>query len=76
MEKVRLLKSSLQIPCRMDDFKNEGWMKFLDPIPSRRVFVQTRDRYGNFLTSDSENVTFESCIELGLGCDEDADTCT
>jgi hypothetical protein len=32
--------------------------------------------YGNFLTSDSEDVVFESCIELGSGCEEDAEICT
>lgn len=40
------------------------------------VFVQTRDPYGNYLTSESEDVIFESCITLGPGCSSDADTCT
>jgi len=39
------------------------------------VFVQTRDQYGNQLTSDTENVVFESCKSVGGGCGE-ASTCS
>jgi hypothetical protein len=49
---------------------------FLKPFYVGRVFVQTRDVYGNFLTSDSETIVFESCSSLGPGCDEDDETCT
>jgi hypothetical protein len=39
------------------------------------VFVQTRDAYGNYLSSNSEQIVFESCLDLGVGCSPDADTC-